>query len=107
MSILANIIEVLYFLILLIVFIMGVITFINYFNFYPFSKGFKKSVYSDWLKNSGVLISDMNDCAEDLKKIDNPDLKPALEVMNRAISNVLTAQQLVSDLNYPIDDELE
>lgn len=102
MEILSLFIEIVYFLILVVVFILGLIVLINYFT--KDKKSFNTSAYTDWLNNAGALVADMNDCAEDLKKLDDPNLNFALGYMNDAINCVLSACEEVAEINNPLDD---
>ena len=54
--------------------------------------------------NLGDILEFINDTSEDIVKLDNPDLKHALEELNRAEANILTAMQVIGDLTYPVDE---
>lgn len=43
--------------------------------------------------------------SERIKRLNNPDLKYALEELNSAAGHCLTAAQTIVDLNYPVDED--
>ena len=60
---------------------------------------------SNIISDLSYIVCGINEVSTGIKELDNPDLHFALENLNSAATEVLSAAQVILDLNYPIDEE--
>ena len=118
-TILNNIGTVFYTAFVILLFILAAITLFDYFKDCAAAKKRKKKKQSLEEPKStlevtpeGQIITDLGDIvyfinavSGEIRKLNNPDLKHALEELNKSSALVLQAMQDVVDLNYPLDDD--
>lgn len=64
------------------------------------------------VSEESMCVTDIGDivffiyrASERIKRLENPDLKNALENLNSAAADCLSAQQCIVDLTYPVDED--